>query len=65
MPAPVTLVVSFTDGTTQSFKETPAIWQDNIKMAAVTLSTTKNIKSITTDGGIWVDANMKDNTLLL
>ncbi len=65
MPAPVTLVVSYTDGSTESFEETPAIWQQNIKMATVNLNTKKKIKSITTEGGIWVDANLKDNNLQL
>jgi len=37
------------------------VWQSNQKQATVALSTKKSIQSISLDGGIYMDANEKDN----
>ena len=57
MPAPVDLVVTYTDGTTETVHQTPAIWSPNVKQATVRLATRKTMKSIALDGGIWMDAD--------
>ena len=61
MPAPVDVTLRFGDGTTQTVHETPAIWQANQRRAVVTLPTTKPVRSVTLDGGIWMDADTTNN----
>ena len=61
MAAPVDLVATYTDGTTQRVHETPAIWQANEREARVHLATGKTLKSLVLDGGIWMDADEADN----
>jgi hypothetical protein len=61
MAAPVDVVVIFDDNSTQRIHQTPAIWQANQKEAKVTVPSSKQIKSLTLDGGIWMDANETDN----
>ncbi|HSU15021.1 M1 family metallopeptidase [Longimicrobium sp.] len=61
MAAPVDLRLRFTDGTTQTVHQTPAIWQANQRQATVTVSTSKALQSLDLDGGIWMDATPADN----
>ena len=65
MPAPVDLNIVYTDGSTQTIHETPAIWEKNIKTAVFNIAAQKTIRSINTDGGIFMDADMKNNSLQL
>jgi hypothetical protein len=46
MPAPVDIVVKFTDGTSQTFHQTPAIWQANPTRTTVTLPARKTVSSL-------------------
>jgi hypothetical protein len=61
MAAPVDVVVTYDDNTTERLHQTPAIWQQDPKQAKVTVTSSKKIKSVTLDGGIWMDANEADN----
>jgi hypothetical protein len=61
MAAPVDLVATYTDGTTQRVHETPAIWATNQRQAHVRLTTARTLRSLLLDGGIWMDANEGDN----
>jgi hypothetical protein len=61
MPAPVTMRVTYTDGSTESIHETPAIWAANQEKTTVSLTTTKTIQSVMLDGEIWVDADASNN----
>ena len=65
MPAPVDLNVTYADGSTETFHETPAIWQQNIKSAKFNIATKKAIKTIKIEGGIFMDADLKNNSLQL
>jgi len=38
------------------------VWKENQKDITVNIKTSKAVKSITLDGGIFMDANDKDNT---
>ncbi|RKR80287.1 hypothetical protein BDD43_0383 [Mucilaginibacter gracilis] len=58
---PFDVIITYSDGTTGTIHQTPAIWQTNQKNATVGLKTTKTIKSVKIDGGIFMDANEKDN----
>ena len=65
MPAPVDLIVTYADGSTETFHETPSIWEQNIKSAKFSIAAKKTIKSIKTDGAIFMDADPKNNFLQL
>ena len=57
MPTPVDLVVEYTDGTTETRHQTPAIWATNVKRATIQVATSKRVKSIALAGGIFMDAD--------
>jgi len=59
---PFDAIVTYDDGTTESFHQTPIVWEKDQKDIIVKLKTGKTAKSITLDGGIFMDANVKDNT---
>lgn len=61
MPAPVNVKVTYADGDTTSFHQTPAIWQANLQRATVTIPTRKAVRSLTLDGDIWMDADTTNN----
>jgi hypothetical protein len=63
--APVNVVVNYSDGSTESLHQTPAIWAANQKQATVKINTAKTVSSVTLDGGIWMDANTADNKVAL
>jgi hypothetical protein len=60
-PAPVNVVVTYVDGTTETLHQTPAIWQTNMNEATVNLSSVKAVKAVVLNGGIFMDANPRDN----
>lgn len=59
--APVDVVVTFEDGTTETLHQTPAIWEKNSKEAVVRVASPKAIKSVTLDGGIFMDYTPDNN----
>ena len=59
---PFDVVATFDDGTTERFHQTPKVWEHDQKETAVKIKTGKTVKSLTLDGGIFMDANEKDNT---
>lgn len=61
MPAPFDLVVTYEDGTTASFHQSPAIWEKAGTEATIQLNTPKAVRSVKTEGGIFMDARPKDN----
>ena len=61
MPAPVDFQLTFTDGTTTTVHQTPAIWAANLRRATVTVPTSKTLQSLILDGGIWMDATPANN----
>jgi len=54
--------VTYADGTTETFHQTPIVWEKDQKSTSVKIKTAKEVKSITLDGGIFMDANEKNNT---
>ncbi|ARS42403.1 aminopeptidase [Sphingobacteriaceae bacterium GW460-11-11-14-LB5] len=58
---PFNVVVTYSDGKTDTIHKTPAVWKANQKEVNVTLNTTKKVKSISLDNGIYMDATPKDN----
>ena len=62
---PQILVVTFTDGSTETIRHGPDIWRLNIKETKSRINQPKAIKSIVLDGGIYMDANPADNTYMV
>ena len=62
MPAPVNVIATYTDGTKESFHQTPSIWEKDQQQAQVNIATKKTVKSIQLDGGIFMDADESNNS---
>jgi len=58
---PFDILVTDTDGKTETIHKTPAIWKTNQKEMSMTINTNRKIKSIKLDGGIFMDATPTDN----
>ena len=61
MPAPVNLVLTYADGSTETVHETPVIWAADQQHATVALTTGKTLQSLALDGGIFMDANRSND----
>jgi hypothetical protein len=59
---PFDVIATYDDGSTETFHQTPNVWERNQKEISVTIKTGKAVKSLKLDGGIFMDANEKDNT---
>ncbi|MFS2189601.1 M1 family metallopeptidase [Mucilaginibacter sp. Mucisp84] len=59
---PFDVKVTYADGSGESIHQTPVVWEKNQKQMAVDIKTTKIIKSVTLDGGIFMDADESNNT---
>ena len=59
---PFDVKVIYADDTEESFRQGPGVWQDSPAETTVTITTDKELKSVTLDGGIFVDGNTADNT---
>ncbi|MCC3154468.1 M1 family metallopeptidase [Hymenobacter sp. BT770] len=57
---PFDVAVEYADGSKETLHQSPAVWQANPKQATLTVA--KALKSVTVQGGIFMDANEKDNT---
>jgi hypothetical protein len=58
---PFDIKVTYGDGSTESFHQTPAVWENNQKQISVNIKTGKAIKSAIIDGGIFMDADESNN----
>ncbi|MDB4924203.1 M1 family metallopeptidase [Mucilaginibacter sp.] len=58
---PFDVIVTYTDGTTQSTHATAAVWEKNNKHITITIKANKTAKSIVLDGGIFMDADVSNN----
>lgn len=58
---PFDVVVTYTDGKTDTIHKTPAVWKANQKEVSVTFKASKKIKSVSLDNGIYMDATPSDN----
>lgn len=59
---PFDVKVVYADDSEESFRQGPGVWQDSPAETTVTITTDKELKSVTLDGGIFVDGNVADNT---
>ncbi len=60
---PFDVVVTYTDGKTDTIHKTPAVWKANQKEINVIFNAGKKIKSVSLDNGIYMDATPADNIL--
>ena len=61
MPAPFDLKATYSDGTTALFHQTPAAWRADQMRVSISVKTKMKIKSVSIDGGIWLDADETNN----
>ena len=59
---PFDVNVTYADGSSDIFHQTPAIWKKDQKATVINIKTSKPVKSILLDGGIFMDADEKNNT---
>jgi hypothetical protein len=58
---PFDVIATYEDGSTETFHQTPKVWEHDPKETLVKIKTRRAVKSIKLDGGIFMDANEKDN----
>jgi hypothetical protein len=58
---PFDVKLTYSDGTSESFHQTPIVWEQNPKQIAVHIKTEKTVKSAVLDGGIFMDADENNN----
>jgi len=61
-PAPVDILITYSDNSKETLHETPSIWQANLSQANIKITGKKKIKSIELDGGIFMDADVNNNS---
>jgi hypothetical protein len=59
---PFDVIATYDDGSNESFHQTPKLWERDQKEISVTIKSNKAVKTLKLDGGIFMDANEKDNT---
>jgi hypothetical protein len=59
---PFDIKLIYADGTTQTIHETPAVWEHNQKQVFFHIATKKVIKSAVLDNGIFMDADVSNNS---
>ncbi|WP_166922049.1 M1 family metallopeptidase [Flavobacterium poyangense] len=59
---PFDVNIVYADDTKETLHQTPAIWEKNQKVASVASKNKKQIKQVTIDGGIFMDATPNNNT---
>jgi hypothetical protein len=58
---PFDVKVTYADGNTESFHQTPVVWKNNQKQVNIHIRASKEVKAATLDGGIFMDATPGDN----
>ncbi len=59
--SPTNFLIQYEDSTSEKIHQTPAIWEKNQTQTVVKVLTKKKIKSLTLDGGIYMDADTSNN----
>ncbi len=54
---PVTFAVTYEDGKTENISKSPEIWSKNQRSTAIELPTSKKVKSVKIENGIYMDAD--------
>lgn len=59
---PFDINVTYVDGSTGTFHQTPIVWEHNQAAIKVKIATPKQVTAITLDGGIFMDADTSNNS---
>ena len=59
---PFDVNVTYADGSTGTFHQTPIVWEHNQAAIKVKIATSKLVTATTLDGGIFMDADTSNNT---
>jgi hypothetical protein len=59
---PTDVVIEYSDSTRETIHQTAAIWEKNQQSAIISIKTKKKIGWLKLDGGIYMDADDKNNT---
>ncbi|PTS91833.1 aminopeptidase [Flavobacterium sp. HMWF030] len=62
---PFDVIVTYSDNTTETLHQTPAVWETNQKHIRIAVKSKKQVKQVILDGGIFMDATPSDNTLTI
>ncbi|MBV9961682.1 MAG: M1 family metallopeptidase [Parafilimonas sp.] len=62
MCAPVDVIATYDDGSTEKFHQTPAMWMNDQTQTTVNINAKKSVKSFMLEGGIWMDADESNNS---
>lgn len=58
---PFDVVLTYEDGTTEKGHFTPMVWEKDQKSTSLNIPVKKKIKSVSLDGGIFMDYTVEDN----
>ena len=61
LPIPFDVVVTYTDATTDTVHQTPAVWKDTPQSTTITVSGTKDVASVMLATGLYPDLLPQDN----
>jgi len=59
---PFDIKLTYTDGVTQTLHQTPVVWEHDQKEMVMHIKTKKALKSVVLDNGIFMDADMSNNS---
>ena len=59
---PTNLMIEYTDGTKEKVHQTAGIWEKDQKLTVVNIKTTKKIQYLKLDNGIFMDADLSNNS---
>ncbi|MCB9058686.1 MAG: M1 family metallopeptidase [Calditrichae bacterium] len=62
MPIPAALSITFTDGTTETYYKTAAVWKNNAQQVSIEINTQKEIKSVLLGNSHIPDINPDNNS---
>ncbi|GAA6769750.1 hypothetical protein AAGS39_04880 [Flavobacterium sp. CGRL2] len=60
---PFDAIITYADNSKAVLHQTPSVWEKNQKTAKIILKSTKKIKQVQLDGGIFMDATPENNIL--
>lgn len=61
MAAPFDVAIRYSDGSNERFHQTPLVWQANQNQTKVNVKTKRTVESVSLDGGIYMDADERNN----
>jgi len=59
---PLDIMIEYSDGSSETIHKTAAIWEKDQQSATISIPTAKKISYLKLDGGIFVDADTKNNS---